>query len=110
MTESYPLDYALLLAGMGLATYIPRWLPLYFLTRYRLSGFFIEWLELIPVSILSALLVPALMTAGDPRQLDPGRMELWVAVPTFVFALVTRSLGGTVVVGMLLFWGAGKLF
>lgn len=110
MTEVLPLDYMWLVVGMGLVTYIPRWLPLFFLTRYRLSGFFIDWLELIPVSILSALLVPALITAGDPRHLDVGRMEMWVAVPTFVFALATRSLGGTVVVGMTLFWAAGKLF
>jgi branched-subunit amino acid transport protein len=32
-----------------------------------------------------------------------------VAVPTFIFALKTRSLGGTVVAGMLLFFLAGKL-
>ena len=37
------------------------------------------------------------------------RPELWVALPTFIFAWWTRSLGGTVVVGMLLFWLAGKL-
>jgi len=31
-------------------------------------------------------------------------------LPTFLFALMTRSLGGTVVVGMLLYWLAGKMF
>jgi branched-subunit amino acid transport protein len=35
---------------------------------------------------------------------------MWVAIPTFAFAFFTKSLGGTVVVGMLLFWLAGKLF
>jgi len=30
--------------------------------------------------------------------------ELWVAIPTFIFALKTKSLGGTVVIGMALFW------
>ncbi|MGB6282004.1 MAG: hypothetical protein WBG91_17460 [Syntrophobacteria bacterium] len=32
-----------------------------------------------------------------------------MALPTFLFALKTKSLGGTVVVGMLLFWIVGKL-
>jgi branched-subunit amino acid transport protein len=32
-----------------------------------------------------------------------------VALPTLAFAGWTRSLGGTVVVGMLLFWLAGKV-
>jgi branched-subunit amino acid transport protein len=35
--------------------------------------------------------------------------ELLVAVPTFIFALRTKSLGGTVVVGMLLFWLTDKV-
>jgi branched-subunit amino acid transport protein len=110
MQELIPLDYTALVLGMGLVTYVPRWLPLYFLTRYRLSGFFVEWLELIPVSILSALLLPALVSSGNPRQLDMWRPEMWVAIPTFIFALWTKSLGGTVVVGMLFFWVTGKLF
>jgi branched-subunit amino acid transport protein len=110
MTEMIPLDYIILLLGMGLVTYIPRWLPLFFLTRYRLSGFFVEWLELIPVSILSALLLPALITKGNPRVFEIFQPEMWVSIPTVIFALWTRSLGGTVIAGMLFFWLVEKLF
>ena len=63
----------------------------------------------IPAAILSALLAPALVLSGEPRTFSLLRPELWVAVPTLLFALKTRSLGGTVVLGMLLFWGAQKL-
>ena len=97
-------QYMFLLFGMGLVTYVPRWFPLVFLTRRKLPEGLVKWLDLIPVAILSALLMPALITSGDPRHLDGFKPELWVAVPTFVFALKTKSLGGTVVVGMLLFW------
>lgn len=109
MADTIITDYGLLVIGMGLVTYIPRWIPLYFLTRYRLSGVFVEWLELLPVSILSALLLPALMTSEVPRRLDLLRPEMWVAIPTVAFAFWTRSLGGTVVIGMLLYWLSGKL-
>ena len=102
-------DYLLLCVGMGLVTYLPRWLPLHFLSRRALPQWLVQWLDLIPAAILSALLLPALVLEGDPRHLDLLRPELWVAVPTFAFAVWTRSLGGTVVVGMLLFWLAGKL-
>ena len=103
--------YVLLLLGMGLVTYLPRWAPLFFLSRRRLPQWFIEWLDLIPVSILSALLLPELVTSGAaPRQLDLLRPELLVALPTFFFAWKTRSLGGTVVVGMALFWLSGRIF
>jgi branched-subunit amino acid transport protein len=96
-------DYLLLLLGMGLVTYIPRWIPLFFLTRRSLPPLMVEWLDLIPAAILSALLLPALVTTGEPLQFTLFLPQLWVAAPTFVFALWTRSLGGTVIVGMFLF-------
>jgi len=100
-------EYLAVIAGMGVVTYVPRWLPLVFLTRRRLPLWLVEWLDFIPASILSALVVPYLITTGDPRHLDILRPELFVAVPTFAFALVTKSLAGTVVVGMFLFRLAG---
>lgn len=105
---SFP-DYLLLLSGMGLVTYLPRWLPLFALAQRRLPQWLIDWLSLIPVAILSALLAPALLTDSASRTLQLGKPELLVAIPTLIFALKTRSLGGTVLVGMLLFWAAKSL-
>ena len=102
-------DYILLIAGMGLVTYIPRWLPLFSLTRRRLPDVMVEWLDLIPSAILSALLLPALITTGEPKSIDLSQPGLLVAIPTFFFALKTKSLGGTVLFGMLLYWLAGKV-
>ena len=104
------MEYLALIAAMGGVTYLPRWLPLFFLTRRKLAGLLVEWLELIPAAILAALLLPALVTSGEPRSLDIFRPGMWVAIPTFLFALWTKSLGGTVIVGMLLFWLQGKFF
>lgn len=102
-------DYLLLIIGMGIVTYIPRWVPLFFLTRRSLPKIIVDWLDLIPAAILSALLIPALVTGGEPVQFTLLRPHFWVAIPTFLFALWTRSLGGTVVLGMFLFWAAEKL-
>ena len=103
-------EYLTVIIGMGLVTFLPRWLPLVFLTKYSLPSWLVEWLDLIPAAILSALLLPELVTAGDPRALDLAGSELIVAVPTFIFAILAKSLGGTVIVGMLLYWLAGKVF
>ena len=51
------MEYVILIAAMGTVTYLPRWLPLFFLTRRKLAGVFVEWLELIPAAILAALLL-----------------------------------------------------
>jgi len=98
------IDYFLLLLGMGLVTYIPRWIPLFYLTRRSLPPLIVQWLDLIPAAILSALLLPPLVTTGEPLYFTLYLPQLWVAIPTLIFALWTRSLGGTVVLGMFLFW------
>ncbi len=100
-------EYLLLFCGMGAVTYLPRALPLLYLTHKKLPQWLIDWLGLIPVSILSALLAPLLFCSDSPRTLQFGKPELLVAIPTLLFALKTKSLGGTVLVGMFLYWLAG---
>lgn len=101
-------NYLLLLVGMGAVTYLPRLLPLLFLSQRKLPQWLVDWLELIPVAILAALLAPSLVVDAD-NAIDLMRPEFWVAIPTFLFAIKTKSLGGTVLVGMGLFWLAGMV-
>ena len=98
-------DYIVLILCMGAVTYLPRMLPLVALSRRRLPVWFSEWLELIPAAILSALLAPSLLTSAESRTFCLGKPELLAAVPTLLFALKTRSLAGTVIVGMVCYWG-----
>jgi len=100
---SFP-DYLFLFLGMGLVTFVPRWFPLFYLSHKRLPQWLVDWLSLIPVAILSALIIPILVVDTTTRSLDFTKPELLVAVPTFCFALKTKSLGGTVLVGMVLYW------
>ncbi len=103
-------DFLILIIAMGIVTYLPRWLPLAYLSQKRLPSWLMTWLDFIPAAILSALILPELVTTGSPRHVDFLRPEFVVAVPLFAFAARTRSLGGTVIVGMALFWVATKLF
>ena len=100
-------DYLFLFGGMGIVTYLPRALPLLYLAHKKIPQWFMDWLSLIPVAILSALLAPILFTDAVTRSFELGKPELLVALPTFLFAIKTHSLGGTVLVGMLLYWLAG---
>ncbi|MDH3454407.1 MAG: AzlD domain-containing protein [Desulfuromonadales bacterium] len=103
-------DYLILFGGMGLATYLPRSLPLIYLAHKKMPQWLIDWLSLIPVAILSALLAPSLFADAAARSFAFGKLELLVAIPTLVFSLKTRSLGGTVLVGMLLYWLGGMVY
>ncbi len=100
-------DYLLLFCGMGAVTYLPRALPLLYLAHKKLPQGLVDWLGLIPVSILSALLAPLLFCEGASRSLHIGKPEFLVAIPTLAFALKTKSLAGTVLLGMALYWVAG---
>ncbi|MFO7576309.1 MAG: AzlD domain-containing protein [Pelovirga sp.] len=100
-------EYLFLFCGMGLVTYLPRALPLLYLAHQRIPQWLIDWLGFIPVAVLSALLAPLLFIDPASATLTFTRVEWLVAIPTLIFALKTRSLGGTVLVGMLLYWLAG---
>lgn len=100
--------YLLILAAAGLATYLPRWLPLAWLPGRNLPGWLSEWLELVPAAVLAALLSPVLLADQAAGRLDLSRPELLAALPSFAVALATRSLGGTVAAGMLSYWLAGR--
>ncbi len=102
-------DYLYLFLGMGIVTYVPRALPLMYLAHKKLPQWLVDWLSLIPVAILSALLGPSLLANTSTRSLQLGKPELFVALPTLIFAIKTRSLGGTVLIGMLLYWLAGYI-
>ena len=93
-----------IILGMGAVTYLPRWLPLFLLSRRPLPGWLVDWLDFIPAAILSALVLPAVLTVGEPRQIDWLKPDLWVTLPTLLFAWETRSLAGTVILGMGLYW------
>jgi len=102
-------SYLFLFLGMGLVTYLPRALPLLYLAHRQLPQWLVDWLALIPVAVLSALLAPSLLVDDATRTVALGKPELLVAIPTLIFALKTRSLGATVLLGMLLYWLAGLI-
>lgn len=99
-------DLALMFLGMWIVTFFPRWLPIFFLSNRKLPEWLNQGLEMIPVALLSAIVFPTLfITDGS---LDFSRKELLAAAPTLVIAYMSRSLIGTILGGMLVFWLVGK--
>lgn len=96
-----------LFASMGLVTYLPRALPLLYLAHKQLPQWLIDWLGLIPVAVLAALLAPSLFINPASTSISVTEKEFLVAIPTLLFAVKTRSLGGTVLMGMALYWAVG---
>jgi branched-subunit amino acid transport protein len=90
----------LTILGMTAVTYLPRLLPVVFLSSRSLPPILASWLRYIPVSVLAAMVMPTLILQDHRIVLDLGNIFLWSAIPTLLVAWKTRSLFGAVIVGM----------
>ncbi|MDD4239261.1 MAG: AzlD domain-containing protein [Desulfotomaculaceae bacterium] len=58
----------LLIAGMALATYIPRLLPMILPERLQFPAWLDRWLQQVPYAALGALIFPGVLTSVDGQQ------------------------------------------
>jgi branched-subunit amino acid transport protein len=99
-------DILILILGMGVVTFLPRFIPMVLISRWTIPERIKKGLEYFPISILSAIVFPILFFNGD------GRMEIQPqyflsAIPVFIFAWKVKSLWGSVILGMAAYWGLG---
>ena len=96
-----------LILGMALVTFLPRFLPMAFLSRWVLPEKTRVGLSYFPVAILSAIVFPTFFSEGNGVEIQP--QYLLAALPVFIFAWKVKSLWGSVVLGMLIYWGMGLI-
>lgn len=89
----------LIIIGSGIVTLLPRVLPLIFLNNIKLKEDVVNWLNYIPVAVLAALLAQELLLSNGQISILNNE-KLLAALPTFLVAILTKSLLGTVVVGV----------
>jgi len=93
-------DIFLIILGSALVTFLPRVLPLMVLSRMELPEWGIRWLNYVPISVMAALVGQELLLHDGQLVSLFTNVELMAALPTFLVAILTRSLLGTVVAGM----------
>ena len=98
------------IVGMTLVTCLPRIIPVLALASKTLPDPIVRWLSFVPTAVLSAMLFPSLLTPAGGFDFSPHNYFLWAAIPSFIFAAKTRSLFGTVVLGMALVAGTRYFF
>jgi branched-subunit amino acid transport protein len=90
----------LIIVGMALVTYIPRLLPVWTLSSRPLPRLAVAWLRYVPAAVLAAMLFPSIISPYQEVDLGLDNLFFWAAVPTWLVAWKTRSLFGSVIVGM----------
>ncbi|MEN1990662.1 MULTISPECIES: AzlD domain-containing protein [Paenibacillus] len=93
-------DVFWIIMGAALLTFLPRVLPLMLFSRIPIPGWLLRWLEYVPVAVMAALIGQELFMSGNQLIPITQNAALWAALPTFAVAIWTRSLLGTVLVGI----------
>jgi branched-subunit amino acid transport protein len=95
--------YIYMIAGMLFVTFLPRFLPLMFLSNKNLPDNVIRWLSFIPAAVLSALLAPALLLDEGSLYLSLENTALLAFIPTLVLAYKTKNIFYTVSGGLIFY-------
>jgi branched-subunit amino acid transport protein len=91
-----------IIAGTAVVTVIPRIVPLVLLSRIKLPALFEKWLSYVPIAVLAALLAQAVAMPEGRLDLTFTNPALLASAPVLLIAALTRSLVGTVAVGVAL--------
>ena len=91
----------IIILGSALVTFIPRVVPLMLLSQMELPKWLIRWLKNVPVAVMAALLAQELLLSDNHFSLSENFLKLLAAVPAFLIAILTKSLLGTVLAGVL---------
>ncbi|OIK15791.1 branched-chain amino acid ABC transporter [Bacillus sp. MUM 116] len=91
----------LIILGSALVTFIPRVLPIAILSRVELPEWAMRWLNYVPIAVMAALVGQELLMPNGKLEPLQNNLELIAALPAFIIAIVTRSLLGTVVAGII---------
>ncbi|MCC5889009.1 MAG: AzlD domain-containing protein [Alkalibacterium sp.] len=82
-----------LISGMALVTFLPRFLPLLLLSKKEISPSLSRWMSFIPVSIFAALVASDIFFWEESFNINPlDNIKLLPSVLVILIALKTKSL------------------
>ncbi|MCG8609598.1 MAG: AzlD domain-containing protein [Pseudomonadales bacterium] len=93
-----------LILAMALVTFLPRFLPIAFAGKVKLPALLLQAFEFIPIAVLTVIITQTVFVHDGEIALSFSNHYLWATLVATGVALVTRSLGFTVGVGLLVFF------
>lgn len=91
------------IAGMALANYLVRFVPMALLARFDLPPVIQRWLSFIPIAVMASLVVGEVLRPGGDWLLPAHNPYLFAAIPTAIVYHKWRSFLGATVVGILFY-------
>ncbi len=93
----------LLVFGMMLVTFIPRYLPFAFVDHFKLPPLLMQALAYIPIAVLSAIVAQNVFFLEGQLALSVDNNRILTAVVAVVIAMATKKLSWTVIGGFIVF-------
>ena len=93
---------------MTLVTYGARVLPFLLFKGNDVQGYVRDFIELVPIALLAALVIPELVTPSGSIVIIHNPF-LWTGVLTFLFSRLVPNLFLGIIFGMTVFWGLDRL-
>ncbi|CAM2778007.1 AzlD domain-containing protein [Paenibacillus sediminis] len=90
----------LIIIGAAIVTLIPRVLPLMLFSRIQIPDWGLRWLNHVPIAVMASLLAQELFMSGNKFSFTSNVLTILASLPSFAVAIITRSLLGTVIVGV----------
>ncbi|WNZ22453.1 AzlD domain-containing protein [Leptolyngbya sp. NK1-12] len=94
----------LLITGMVIVTFLIRYPVLAMSGRLQLAPWFLQLLRFVPPTVLTAIVVPAVLMPNDQLWLDFTNARLIGAIAAVGIGVWRKNLLLTIVVGMLVFF------
>ncbi len=95
----------LMIVGMTLVTFIPRYGVLALLGKVELPKPIFNALKFVPPAVLAAIILPEMLLKDDQLYITPQNSFLVAGIVAGIVAWRTRNLLLTIVIGMLALWG-----
>jgi branched-subunit amino acid transport protein len=94
------MSEVVLIAGMMLVTFLVRYLTLAFSDRITLASSFLQLLKYVPPTVLTAIVVPAVLMPQDTLWLSYTNARLIGAITAVIVGFWQKNLLLTIVVSM----------
>lgn len=93
-----------LISGMMLVTFAVRYPVLAMSGRIKLAPWFLQLLRYVPPTVLTAIVVPAVLMPNDQLWVDHTNARLIGAIAAILIGFWRKNLLLTIVIGMLVFF------
>lgn len=94
------LNVILLIIGEAIVTFIPRCIPILYLTSKEIPKQLKDWMKFIPAGVFAALIVPDILTNNQCLNINFSNTKLIAAIIVFIVASRKQSLALSIIVGV----------